>query len=113
MADRKSQFASDLTIPSTVPAFLFDAMTKATSRDFAQSYLFGAEIVGRRLTPRTRIAWERLSRNPDAVDVLESLDLSLAKPELFGSPRGSTIQLDRDGRVIGDSASSRQRSVSR
>lgn len=112
MAERKSQFASDVTIPVTVPAFLFDAMAKATSREFALSYLFGAEMGGRVITPRTFIAYERILASPKAMGVLDHLELILGRPDLFGSAKGSTVTLHpKDGTVIGESASYRQRTA--
>lgn len=70
-------------LPLTVDRELWDAMAKATSREFADSYLSGAEQTLAKLLPRTVTAWERLKQDRHAMLVLKRAGLTLVKPPPF------------------------------
>jgi len=67
----------------TVPQALYDAVCDACGQPFADSYLYGAELQGRALWPRTRIGWERMRERRDFTDLVKRLGLTLEKPEPY------------------------------
>ena len=81
--------SSSKEVPITVPQSLFDAVAAASSRPFALSYLFGARVGASHIVPRTLIAYERMSSNPDVVHALKVIGYQLTKPEPWGSTHGS------------------------
>lgn len=79
-------------LPITVSLELHGAMTEECGLPFADSYLSGASLVGRVLTPHTVTAWERLTGSRSAMMVLRSLEIVLKRPLPFGHPdRADTI----------------------
>lgn len=67
----------------TVPQELYDDVCDACGQPFADSYLFGAELHGRVLWPRTQIGWERMRDRRDFTDLMKRLGLILEKPEPY------------------------------
>lgn len=67
----------------TVPQALYDAVCDACGQPFADSYLYGANLQGRALWPRTRIGWERMRDRRDFTDLLKRLGLTLEKPDHY------------------------------
>ena len=64
----------------TVPEATWQAMASMVRPTFADSYLSGAIQNGATLTPRGKVAYDRLRENPYAVECLRSLNLTLGKP---------------------------------
>lgn len=71
------------TYPLSVPQDLYDDVCDACTQPFADSYLYGAEIRGRNLWPRTLTGWEKMRQSRDFMDVLEVTTLKLEKPTPF------------------------------
>ncbi|WP_453977334.1 hypothetical protein [Brevundimonas sp. Marseille-Q4549] len=72
---------------SPVDGEIYKAVSEAVSPDFAFSYLVKAEQHGRRITPFTRVAWERLTSNPYAMEVLNRLGVTLVRPQPWSEVR--------------------------
>jgi hypothetical protein len=70
-------------IPITVAQVTFDAVARATSNEFALSYLWNASESPSTLTPHTVTAYEALRRSYGARKALESIHITLHKPEPF------------------------------
>lgn len=66
---------------------VYEAVEKATSKEFAFSYLVKARQVGKRITPFTTTAWDRLRTNPYAVEALNQHRIILVRPEPFSEER--------------------------
>jgi hypothetical protein len=73
-------------LPMTVTDELWQAMAEDCGTAFADSYLSGAMIFNRRLTPRTVAAWTRLKATPRAMMVFRALEIELVQPLPFGHP---------------------------
>ena len=67
----------------TVPQGLYDALADGVSQEFADSYLFGATLDGRVLTPRTECGWSRMTDRYDCRAVLKRLGIDLVRPTPF------------------------------
>ncbi len=67
----------------TVPQSLYDSVCDACGQPFADSYLYGADLRGRSLWPRTQIGWERMRERRDFMDLMRKLGLILEKPEAY------------------------------
>ena len=80
-------------LPVTVPRELYDEMLKGCGEDFADSYLSGAELHQNILLPRTHKAWERITENWAAKDVLRFLKITLREPPHFNAAHN--VQLAR------------------
>lgn len=74
--------------PVTVSQALYDEVANDHEEPFADSYLWGATLIGDKLTPRTVTAWERLNRQ--ARKALSRAGVTLVKPEPFASRRGGS-----------------------
>lgn len=72
---------------SPVDAEIYQAVATAVSPDFAFSYLVKAEQHGRRITPFTRTAWERLTTNPYAMEVFNRQCVTIVRPEPWSEAR--------------------------
>ena len=70
-------------LPLTVPLDLWEAMAMATSPEYADSYLSGAEVHNGRLLPRTKIGWTRLRDNGAAMHALRRNNITLIEPPLY------------------------------
>ena len=71
---------------------IWDAVASAVRPSFANNYLGRAIQAGQSITPNTVIAYEALTRNPDAFDALRKLGVGIIKPLHFGHPdRPDTI----------------------
>jgi hypothetical protein len=77
----------------TVPRELYDEMLKGCGEPFADSYLSGAELHQNILLPRTHKAWERITENWAAKDVLRFLKITLREPPYFNAAHN--VQLAR------------------
>jgi hypothetical protein len=80
-------------LPVTVPRELYDEMLKGCGEPFADSYLSGAELHQNILLPRTHKAWERITENWAAKDVLRFLKITLREPPYFNAAHN--VQLAR------------------
>jgi hypothetical protein len=65
----------------TVPQDLYDATCERIDQPFADSYLFGAILANSRLTPRTRIAYDKMRDRTEFMRLLAHLNILLDKPE--------------------------------
>jgi hypothetical protein len=66
--------------PMTLPVELYDAVCERISQEFADSYLTGAVLVGRKLTPRTLTAYDKMRDVFEFRQFLAETQLELAKP---------------------------------
>lgn len=82
------------TFRVSVPESLYGALSLRMGEPFAASYLFGAQMSGMRLTPRTLTAYYALSRSHDCRALLKDLNVTLERPIPFGSPGASQITLE-------------------
>jgi hypothetical protein len=67
-------------LPLTVGLPFWQEMAGKTSVAFADSYLSGATMANRRLITKTNIAFDRVSRNFDAMVLMRSLGVTLVSP---------------------------------
>lgn len=67
----------------TVPQDLYDAVCAGAEQTFADSYLFGAKLDGRKLWPRTRTGYEKMRDRSDFMGLLRKLDITLEQPPLW------------------------------
>jgi len=67
--------------PLTVPDSLWMAVADAQTPAFADSYLYGAHLTSRTLSPRTITAWMAL--RDKASKTLAALGITLVKPPPF------------------------------
>lgn len=74
-------------LPVTVDRDFYNAVARATSEAFADSYLSGAELYAGKLLPRTHIAWERLKENGAAMRVMNQQCVKLIEPPYFDPAR--------------------------
>jgi hypothetical protein len=75
----------------TLPLELYDAVCERIDQGFADSYLTGAELVGRRLTPRTHTAWRRMRDTAAFRDLLKEAKLELVEPDPFPGRDGRRL----------------------
>lgn len=68
------------TYQLTVPQSLYDATCDDCSQAFADSYLYGAELRGSALTPRTLTAYRKMMDSSDFRRLMTGLNLTLVKP---------------------------------
>lgn len=76
----------------TVPESLWLATYDACGPDFADSYLYGASLVGSALTPRTLTAFRRMRETRDFTNLLKELGINLVQPPPFhlsGNPHSA------------------------
>jgi hypothetical protein len=71
-------------LPLTVPQSIWNDVCTAVSREFADSYLSGAEVIGRVLLPHTVTAYGRLDGSVKATKAIRSAGLRLVCPPPFG-----------------------------
>lgn len=76
-----SRFRSKFRL--TVPQDFFDLVSEAAGQPFADSYLYGAQIAGGKLTPRTACGFGLMRENRDFMNFLATQNLALAKPLPF------------------------------
>ena len=76
----------------TVPQPLYDAMAEELGEPFCDSYLYGAQLDGTKLTPRTVTAFMKLRDTWAVKKVLAEVGITLVRPEPFGSPGGSVLR---------------------
>jgi hypothetical protein len=67
----------------TMPQELYDAVCDAVSQGFADSYLTGAVLFGKKLTPRTLTAWQKMSDSYAFKMLLKNAGIELVKPLPF------------------------------
>ena len=63
-----------------VPSSLWVVVAEATSPEFADSYLFGAELNGTMLEPRTLTGYRMMRDRGDFMSLLSKLGLTLKQP---------------------------------
>ena len=66
-----------------VPSSLWVVVAEATSPEFADSYLFGAELNGTMLEPRTLTGYRMMRDRGDFMELLKRLGLTLKEPPLW------------------------------
>lgn len=79
-------------LPVTVDYDFYQAMSKAVSVEFADSYLSGAELYRGVLLPRTHIAWERLKDSTAAMGVINRHRVKLKEPPYFTADAMTQLQ---------------------
>ncbi|WP_312128117.1 hypothetical protein [Brevundimonas sp.] len=79
-------------LPVTVDYDFYAAMAAATSAEYADSYLSGAELYRGKLLPRTHIAWERLKDSTAAMGVIRKHGVTLREPPYFTADRMDQLQ---------------------
>lgn len=67
----------------SVPDEFYQSVCLVCEKPFADSYLYGARIIGGKLWPRTQIGWERLRGSKGFMDLMKDLGIELAKPTPF------------------------------
>ena len=79
----------------TVNRGLWEAVAEAAGRaSFADSYLWGAALVGNSLLPRTQTAFLCLRDSKPVMTVLAARGIELVKPAAFGTRDGSRLKSD-------------------
>lgn len=79
-------------LPPTVPLVLWEAVAETFSKEFADSYLWGASLDGGKLRPHTRMAWSRLNDQRAFLAILKELRYELVKPDYFpGDPARMSV----------------------
>jgi len=73
-------------LPLTVDRSLWDQVAQDVRAAFADSYLSGARVAGKHLTPHTVTAWLALKAERWAMKAIADHGLTLAKPLPFGHP---------------------------
>lgn len=68
------------TYQLTVPQSLYDATCDDCGQPFADSYLYGADLRGSVLTPRTLTAYRKMMDRTEFRRLMTGLNLTLAKP---------------------------------
>lgn len=68
------------TYQLTVPQSLYDATCEECGQAFADSYLYGAELRGTALTPRTLTAFRKMMDRTEFRRLMTGLNLNLVKP---------------------------------
>ncbi len=67
--------------PMTLPAELYDAVSARIGQEFADSYLTGAVLDGRKLIPRTQTGYGRMRDTSAFMALLREVGIDLVKPE--------------------------------
>ena len=67
--------------PMTLPHEVYDAVANRISQEFADSYLTGAVLDGRKLTPRTQTGYGRMRDTSAFMAMLREVGIELVKPE--------------------------------
>lgn len=75
----------------TIPVELYDAVCERIDQGFADSYLTGAELVGRKLTPRTYTAWCRMRDTSAFRQFLKEAGIELVQPDLWPGRDGKAL----------------------
>ncbi|WP_332657344.1 hypothetical protein [Brevundimonas sp.] len=70
-------------LPITVDLAFYEAIARATSEPFADSYLHGATLEDGKLLPRTQTAWSRLDSSWAAKGAMRRMGVVLLKPPPF------------------------------
>jgi hypothetical protein len=76
----------------TVPRALYELVADLRGEPFADSYLWGATVMDKRITPRTVTAW--LALNTNASGLLSKAGYALMRPVPFGDPGASRMTSD-------------------
>ncbi len=66
--------------PMTLEIAFYNAVCDCVNQDFADSYLTGAELSGRRLTPRTLTAYHKMRDVKAFRDLLGKTGIELVEP---------------------------------
>lgn len=74
-----------------LPIELYDAVCERIDQTFADSYLTGAELVGRKLTPRTLIAYDKMRDSSAFKDFLKEAKIELVRPTPWPGPDGKRL----------------------
>lgn len=69
--------------PMTLPVELYDAVCERIGQEFADSYLTGATLEARKLTPRTLTAYEKMRDVVEFRKFLAEVQIELIKPLPF------------------------------
>jgi hypothetical protein len=78
----------------TVPMSLWEAVAETFSKEFADSYLWGASLLNGKLTPHTTMAWSRLNDQGAFRAIMKALKYDLEKPDRFpGVPARDSIKV--------------------
>lgn len=75
----------------TLDLMFYDAVCEAVNQDFADSYLTGAELVGRRLTPRTATGYQKMRDVRAFMDLLKAANIELVQPSPWPGPDGRRL----------------------
>jgi hypothetical protein len=78
-------------LPLTVPQSIWNDVCNAVSREFADSYLSGAEVIGNALLANTTLAYDRLNGSANATKAIRHAGLSLVRPPVFGEDEKRAI----------------------
>lgn len=81
--------------PITIQRALYDAVCEAVNQDFADSYLTGAEMNGRKLTPRTLTGYQKMRDVRAFMDMLEKANIELVRPTPWPGTEGNTLRAQR------------------
>ena len=71
------------SFPIDVPDSLWQAVAGEISPEFADSYLFGAELNGTMLEPRTVTGYLKMSERSDFMGLLSRMKITLKGPPLW------------------------------
>lgn len=74
-----------------LPPELYDAVCERIDQGFADSYLTGAELMGRKLIPRTYTAWRRMQDTSAFRDLLKEAGIELIQPVLWPGKDGKAL----------------------
>lgn len=66
-----------------VPDDFYDEVAKATSEEWANSYLHEASLIENRLLPRTQTGWIAMCESKPFMWIIGSRQIRLLKPPLF------------------------------
>lgn len=69
--------------PMTITQALYDAVCERVSQEFADSYLTGATLIDRKLTPRTVTAWQTMRDSFVFRKFLKDVGIELVRPLRF------------------------------
>lgn len=90
------------TYQLTVPQSLYDAVCEACSQGFADSYLYGARLDGKELTPRTLTAALALEQDSRFRDLAKGLGVRVIRPAPYpGAGDRPTAKAAKDAAEYG------------
>lgn len=75
----------------TLELAFYNAVCDRVNQDFADSYLTGAELNGRRLTPRTLTAYHKLRDVKAFRDLLAKTGIEMVEPTPWPGPDGRRL----------------------